>query len=177
MRKKAVLITAGMALIAVLAVVAVNLMERSPPDIADPEPPHRTHIREHLAGTGLAFEPVEGNGLRYYTLHSADRQLAGFVLLGTEEGWTGPIHLFVRTDPAGVIERVQVWHHTETPIYVVGLDAFLATFAGYKADATLTWQEDVHGITGATMTAQAIIAAVRGAGSAASQRGIFRRGP
>jgi Na+-translocating ferredoxin:NAD+ oxidoreductase RnfG subunit len=103
--------------------------------------------------------------------------LAGFVFLGSEQGWGGPINLFVKTDVAGMIQRVYVWHHTETPFWVVGLDDFLADFAGYRADAELRWQEDVHGITGATVTAQAIIAAVHEAGRAAYQQGIFiRRG-
>jgi Na+-translocating ferredoxin:NAD+ oxidoreductase RnfG subunit len=53
------------------------------------------------------------------------------------------------------------------------MEEFLATFSGHKADAELIWQEDVHGITGATTTAKAIIAAVHEAGRVAYQKGIF----
>jgi Na+-translocating ferredoxin:NAD+ oxidoreductase RnfG subunit len=123
----------------------------------------------------LTFIPIARNDFVYYELYTTDEQLAGFVFLGTEEGWGGPINLFVKTDAAGIIQRVYVWHHTETPIYVAGMDTFLATFAGYKAEAELIWQEDVHGITGATVTAEAIIAAVHGAGRASYQKGIFIR--
>ncbi|MCI2425821.1 FMN-binding protein, partial [Candidatus Acetothermia bacterium] len=69
--------------------------------------------------------------------------------------------------------HVHVWHHTETPIYVVGLDAFLVTFANHRAEAELIWQEDVHGLTGATVTAEAIIAAVYRPGQIAYRKGIF----
>ncbi|MCL0095826.1 FMN-binding protein [Dehalococcoidia bacterium] len=176
MAKKGIIVIAIIAIIALITVFAafgLNLFEQPPPDIVEQEPPHRAYLKGFLADTGLTFIPVVRNDFAYYELHTADQQLAGFVLLGTEEGWGGPINLFVKTDAAGVIQHVHVWHHTETPIYVVGMDAFLATFAGYKADAELIWQEDVHGITGATVTAEAIIAAVYGAGRAAHQKGIF----
>jgi len=136
---------------------------------------HRIYLGNFLADTKLTFTPVVKNDFAYYALHTAAGQLAGFVFLGTEDGWAGPINLFVKTDAAGIIQRVHVWHHTETPIYVIGLDSFLATFAGYKAEAELIWQQDVHGITGATVTAEAIIAAVYGPGRIAHQKGIFIR--
>jgi Na+-translocating ferredoxin:NAD+ oxidoreductase RnfG subunit len=153
------------ALIAVVAAYALGFFVQ----------PHRAHLRDLLAGTGLTIVPVVRDDFAYYELYTADEQLAGFVFPGTAEGWGGPINLFVKTDAAGVIQRVHVWQHTETPTHVVGLDAFLATFAGHEAGAELVWQEDVHGITGATVTAEAIIAAVNGPGSKAQQRGIFIR--
>ncbi len=128
-----------------------------------------------MAATGLFFVPAEKNGFVYYELHCDDRQLQGFVFLGDEEGWGGPINLFVKTDRAGIIQRVHVWQHEETPIYVVGMDEFLATFVAHRAESELTWQEDVHGITGATVTAEAIIAAIYEPGITAYRKGIFQR--
>ncbi|MBT9163315.1 MAG: Electron transport complex subunit RsxG [Chloroflexi bacterium] len=176
MAKKGIIviaITATVALITVFAAFGLNCFDQPPPDILEEQPPHRPYLEEFLADTGLTFVPILSNDFAYYKLHTADEQLAGFVFLGTEDGWAGPISLFVKTDAAGIIQRVHVWHHTETPIYVVGMDAFLATFAGYKAEAELIWQEDVHGITGATVTAEAIITAVYGPGRAARQKGVF----
>jgi uncharacterized protein with FMN-binding domain len=163
--KKGIIVIAIIALIAVVVVVGFNLFEQPPP--------HRAYLRGFLAGTELTFAPVVSNDFAYYKLHSADEELAGFVFLGTEEGYVGPINLFVKTNAAGIIQHVYVWHHTETPIFVVGMDEFLATFANKTAEAELIWQEDVHGITGATTTAKAIIAAVHEAGVAAYQKGIF----
>ena len=178
MFKKAIIIIATIViitLVAVLAAFALNLFEQPPPDIVAQEPPHRAYLQDFLADTGLTFVPIIKNDFAYYKLHTADEELAGFIFLGSEEGWAGPINLFVKTDDAGIIQRVQVWRHTETPIFVVGMDDFLATFADYKAEAELIWQEDVHGITGATVTAEAIITAVYKPGRTAYQKGIFIR--
>jgi len=160
------------ALITALVVFGLNLLE-DPPKVIEQQPPHRAYLSVFLADTGLTFVPAVRNDFAYYELRTVDEQLTGFIFLGVEEGWGGPINLFVKTDAAGIIQRVHVWHHTETPIYVVGMDAFLATFADYKAEAELIWQEDVHGITGATVTAEAIIAAVYVPGRMAYQKGIF----
>jgi len=144
--------------------------------IADPavDPPHRDHLRAFLADTGLNFIAAVKDDLRYYELRDRAERLQGFVLLGREEGWGGPIDLFIQTDRAGIIERVYVWRHKETPIYVVGLNAFLETFAAHPVQAQLVWRKDVHGLTGATFTAEAIIAAVGRAGRMAQQKGVFR---
>ena len=178
MVKKAITVIAiivTITLVVVLSVFALNFFEQPLPDIVEQPLPHRTYLKEFLTNTGLTFFPVVRNDFAYYELHTADQQLAGFVFLGSKEGWGGLINLFVKTDVAGVIQCVQVWHHTETPIYVEGMDAYLATFAGYKAEAELIWQKDVHGITGATVTAEAIIAAVYRPGRLAYQKGIFIR--
>jgi len=172
MVKKGIIVIASLALITVLVVLGLNFL-KGPPAVIEQPPPHRSYLRDFLADTGLTFVPVARNDFAYYELRTVDEQLAGFIFLGVEEGWGGPIHLFVKTDAAGIMQRVHVWRHSETPIYVVGMDAFLGTFADYKAEAELIWQEDVHGITGATVTAAAIIAAVYGPGRTAYQKGIF----
>jgi uncharacterized protein with FMN-binding domain len=175
MNKKRIIVIGIIALITVVAVVAVvGLIEQPPPNNVELEPAHRARLRDLVGGMELTFEPVP-DPVAHYILRTADKELAGFVFLGTKEGARGPINLFVITDAAGIIQRVYVWHHTETPRYVVELDVFLGTFAGHNAEAVLIWQEDVHGITGATKTATAIIAAVHEAGDAAYQKGIFIR--
>lgn len=167
------IVIAILPLISVLAAFGLNQAIDSSPAIAQQEPEHRAYLRDFLVDTGLTFVPVVRNDFVYYKLHTADDQLVGFVFLGRKEGWGGPIDLFVKTDAAGIIQRVYVWRHRESPGYVVGLDEFLETFVGHKANAVLTWQKDVHGITGATVTAEAIIAAVHEPGQTAYQKGIF----
>ncbi|HAZ30281.1 TPA: hypothetical protein DCY65_01760 [Candidatus Acetothermia bacterium] len=144
--------------------------------VADPwagEPAHQEHLAALLANTGLTFTAATKDDLNYYRLYDSAGRLQGFVLPSTEQGWGGPIELFVQTDPAGVIARVFVWRHQETPIYVVGLEDFLRSFRVRPAQAQLVWQRDVHGLTGATVTAEAIIAAVRRAGTLAQEKGVF----
>lgn len=165
----------GIAIVAVIIIFGLGCSNQLLLEIVKQEPPHRAYLKEFLADRRLIFVPAVKNDFIYYELYTADEKLAGFVLLGTEEGFIGPIDLFVKTDTAGIMQRLQIWQHTETPIYVMGMDAFLATFTGYRAEAGLTWQKDVHGITGATVTAEAIITAVYGSGKAAYQKGIFIR--
>ena len=172
MFKTGIIVLAIIVLIIAGALLVPGWLEQPLPDIVEP---HRPYLEEFLAGTGLTFHPAVRNDFAYYELHTADEELAGFVFQGIEEGWAGPISLFVKTDATGTIERVHVWHHTETPIYVVGLDDFLATFAGFQAMDELIWQNDVHGITGATDTADAIILAVYEPGAVAYRKGIFVR--
>ncbi len=66
-----------------------------------------------------------------------------------------------------------MWHHTETPIFVhpVRLREFLNTFANHGVDTELKWQTDIHGLTGATVTAEAIIREVHELGIRA--KGIY----
>lgn len=178
MSKKAMAVIVTIVIIILLAVLttfALNFFEQPSLDIAEQGLLHQTYLKDFLAETELTFVPVVRNDFAYYELHTADQQLTGFVFLGTEEGWAGPINLFVKTNVAGIIQCVQVWRHTETPIFVVGMDDFLATFADYEAEAELVWQEDVHGLTGATVTAEAIITAVYGSGRTAYQKEIFIR--
>lgn len=137
------------------------------------EPPHQDHLRAFLADTGLTFTAAIKDGFSYYELYDNEGRLQGFVLLGSEEGWAGPIYLFVQTDLAGIIKRVSVWRHEETPIFVIDLDAFLKTFTAHPAPAQLAWQTDLHGLTGATVTAEAIISAVRWTGTQAQEKGVF----
>lgn len=137
------------------------------------EPAHRDYLRAFLVDTGLTFTAAVKDDFSYYALYDDAGLLQGFVLFATEEGWGGPIDLFVQTDLAGTIERVYVWRHEETPIFVMDLDAFLKTFTAHPATAQLIWQEDLHGLTGATVTAEAIIAAVQRVGSLAQTKGLF----
>ena len=109
MVKKSLIIIAVIALITMVAVFGLNRFEQPPPGIPDiiaQEPPHLTYLKDFLADTGLTFVPATKNDFAYYKLHTADEELAGFIFLGNEEGWGGPINLFVKTDAAGIIQRL-----------------------------------------------------------------------
>ena len=58
---------------------------------------------------------------------------------------------------------------------MIGLNDFLITFRNHKAEAELRWHTDIHGLTGATFTAEAIIKAVRDVGIKAYEKGVFSR--
>lgn len=119
----------------------------------------------------------EKDGFAYYELRDADGDLQGFVFLGEEEGYGGPIRLFVKVDSEGRIQKAHVWEHSETPVYVhpMKLGEFLDTFTTQKIGTELKWQTDIHGLTGATQTAESIIRGVRKLGIRAKERQIFKK--
>jgi len=196
MKSKIIVNTAIAALIIVGIVIGINIALRPDqaadvpeavvPEAVVPEPtktqmpaqniqkpPYESYLADFLAESGYSFSQKEVNGFIYYELLDAANNPAGFVLPGVGQGWAGPMFMFVKTDTAGVIRLVHVWQHSETPIYVVDLDSFLYTFAGFKAGEELEWQSDIHGLTGATLTAEAVIAAVHDIGQNAMANGIF----
>jgi len=136
-------------------------------------PPYEEYLDAFMADTDLAFTQRMKNDFIYYEVFRADNTHMGFILPAIGEGWGGPINMFIKTDLSGTINRIHIWHHLETPIYVVDLEQFLSTFTGFKVEEKLLWQTDVHGLTGATLTAEAIITAVQKTGQKAFEKGIF----
>ena len=191
MKSKSIAITAFAVLIIVGIGIGVSIAIRPTQDIERPEraipdpaeiespaqivqkPPYENYLKAFLTDTGYTLSQAQKNDFVYYELFSGVNDPVGFVLPGVGEGWGGPIFMFIKTDTVGTIRRIHVWHHSETPIYVVDLEGFLSTFAGFMAAEKLIWQSDVHGLTGATLTAEAVIAAVRDVGQTALEKGIF----
>jgi len=131
------------------------------------------YLEQFLSDTGLTSIPSERNGFSYYILNNNENEKAGFVFKAQGDGWGGPINMFVKTDMLGNIKRVYVFDHLETPIYVVDLDNFLNSFMNFRIDTDLVWQKDIHGLAGATLSAEAIIEAVNNVGTQAFEKGIF----
>ncbi len=176
--KKRLNIAIGIAVVVMMASVFIFALQgkgRQQAQILAEELPYRTHLEAFLEDSGLTSVRKEKDGFAYYELRDADRDLYGFVFLGKEEGYGGPIRLFVKTDTKGIIQRAYVWEHRETPVFVppVKLGEFLDTFADHRIDAELKWQTDIHGLTGATITAESIIREVRELGIMAKEKKIY----
>lgn len=176
--KKRFIIVTGIAVVVMVTSVFIFALQgkrRQLVQISAEGGSYRTHLETFLEDSGLTSVRKEKEGFTYYELRDTDGDLQGFIFLGEEEGYGGLIRLFVWTDIKGIIQRIDVWQHNETPIVVPPdeLRRFLDTFVPKRAEAKLEWQQDVHGITGATITAEAIIKAVYEQGLAAYERGIF----
>lgn len=78
-------------------------------------------------------------------------------------GYAGPVPVLVGLTPAGKITGVALLEHHETPAYVAPLAGgdFLRQFAGRSVTDPLRLDEDIDGVTRATVTATAITAGVR----------------
>ena len=78
------------------------------------------------------------------------------------KGYGGDFNLALSIGPDGLIRRVQVISHNETPSYVTGLDTFLSAFQGKDAKKPIVI-EDVRALdamTGATVTKKAFQSAI-----------------
>lgn len=176
--KKRLIIVTGLAVVVVMTLVFIFTIlakRRQSSEIVAEEALYKVDLEAFLEDSGLTSVRKEKEGFSYYELQNVYGDGQGFIFLGEEEGFGGPIKLFVKTDLEGIIQRIDVWQHKETPIVVppFELRRFLDTFVPKRAEAKLEWQQDVHGITGATITAEAIIKAVHEQGLAAYEREIF----
>lgn len=101
-------------------------------------------------------------------------RLAGLAVLGAAAGYAGPdapVRAVVGVGAGAgagappAVERVELLPSAETPLYLGRLaDArFLERFRGKRLDAPFRLGRDVDAVSGATVTAEAVCAAVRGA--------------
>lgn len=114
-----------------------------------------------------AFTLVDGGGT----------SLLGVVFRSTEvaevpRGYAGPLPLLVGLDREGTITGVRLLEHNETPSYVGAIEQgdFLRQFVGRSLGDPLRLDEDIDGVTRATVTAAAVTEGVRLASRAAGRR-------
>jgi hypothetical protein len=93
---------------------------------------------------------------------------------GVPRGYAGPVPVLVGIDPGGIITGISILDHRETPSYVAGVESrsFLDQFTGRRVTEPLELDNDIDGVSRATVTAEAVTAGVRRASRAAAA-GIF----
>ena len=107
-----------------------------------------------------------------YEAYTPDRDgapsLLGAVFRTTEvtavpRGYAGPVPVLVGLDREGTITGVVLLEHNETPSYVVGVEDqdFLRQFTGRTIHDPLRLDEDIDGVTRATVTATAVTEGIR----------------
>ncbi|MAU12502.1 MAG: hypothetical protein CL607_21955 [Anaerolineaceae bacterium] len=108
-----------------------------------------------------------------YATVDGSEEVIGYAMAGTASGYGGPILMMVATDPDGNITNVAVVEHGETPNFFHQLDLqnYYDQFPGMDYSDALILGDDIDGISGATLSseavAQSIRQAVRGIGGAA----------
>ncbi len=73
-----------------------------------------------------------------------------------ERGYNGPIEMMVGCDLDGTISHVHLIQHSETTSLVGKLEEFLGQFIGKNINSPFQLDQDVDGITGATITSKAV---------------------
>lgn len=78
-------------------------------------------------------------------------------------GFGGPIHILVGMDLSGHLVGIKILEHNETPYFVKGFDEpwFSDQFVGKGLGDPLEIGQDLEGLSGATISARAVAAAVR----------------
>ncbi len=76
------------------------------------------------------------------------------------QGYAGPINLLLSLDERGRLRGVRYVASNETPSYIEGLDHWLAGLAGIDLSREGLSPQRVDGLTGATVTSQAALAAI-----------------
>lgn len=105
---------------------------------------------------------VRQEGQLYIGLNG-EGQIVGYAAAAGAPGYSGPIEMLVAIDPAGQIQGVQVVSQSESPGFfrlVTGSD-LLEDYSQKAFDDPLQLDEDLDAVSGATLSAEGVAAAVR----------------
>lgn len=117
-------------------------------------------VPELLPGT--AQVRTEG---QLFTALDADGNLIGYAALGSAPGYGGPIDILVAVDPEGNILNTQVVTERESPGFfrLVNSSDLIEEYNGRLVTDALQLGQDLDAVTGATVSAEGVAAAVRAA--------------
>ena len=127
---------------------------------------HQMYLREQRA-IGMLI-PYSYPGVSMAMQHStirrmdsrldADGELLGYVFFAESHGYSGVIHVLVGFDPEGTVLGVRIISHTETPGLgsLITRETFIDQFTGLHMPAPGA----IDGITGATISVNAVLRAV-----------------
>jgi hypothetical protein len=119
--------------------------------------PVRPLVPNVLPGTHI----VETEGEIYIAYEKTGRVI-GYAATAEATGYGGPTYLLVGVDPQGVIIGIQIIEQRETPGFFTLLrdNRFVQQFLGLSPTQPLDLGQDIDGVSGATLSAQAVADAV-----------------
>ncbi len=117
-------------------------------------------VPELLPGT--AHVRTEG---QIFIALDANDAIIGYAALGSAPGYGGPIDMLVAIDPNGSILGTLVVTERESPGFfrLVGSSALMTGYNGRSVTDSLQIGQDLDAVTGATVSAEGVAAAVRSA--------------
>jgi uncharacterized protein with FMN-binding domain len=136
-----------------------------------------SQVLSHLQSSfseGTNFHKINDNPLLLEAHNVKSETFSGYLAIGKAQGWGGPLHTATIIDKNGVIERVVLIDHKETPSFFFKIQRhqFLQQFTGRKISDPFVLDADIDSVTGATMSSRAITEAIR-EGSHAAGKKIF----
>lgn len=135
-------------------------------------------VREAMP-QGERFEKLSGQVYAAYADESQEDPI-GYVALGEASGYGGPMTVAVAVNPSGVIQKVVIAEHKETPAWIkqVQRSDFLQSLTGRAYSESFAVGQDLDGVTGATTSSKAIAqAALDGSRKAAQVIGLPVQSP
>jgi len=164
--KKVILLTLGIVCLLATLVLAVTY------EVAKPRMAEQARLAEETALKQIlpdadSFTQKTVDGISYFEAMKG-RDLTGYCVRVTGEGYGGYIRMMVGIDPSGVIKGVMVLKHHETPglgskigeIRPGEKDAwFLRQFVG-KGARSVDVKRNIDAITGATISSRAVTDAI-----------------
>lgn len=112
---------------------------------------------------GATRVELQGGVYAGYTGSPEPNMLVGYAGTSESIGYAGPIELLVGVDPAGSIIGLEVIEHRETPSFfqLLGEQQFFQQMLGLDYSTPMRIGQDLDGVGGATISAEAVAAAVR----------------
>ena len=112
--------------------------------------------------------PDSGHKMNHFSVHDANDRLVGYVFSSEDlapevRGFGGKIHLAVYVDPNGSLINFHILSSNETPAYLDLLGDWQNGLKGHKLFQPQTFA-DVHAVTGATVSSEAILSALENSG-------------
>lgn len=108
-----------------------------------------------------AFEKLDGKYPSYQIFDKNSGSL-GYAVIAHASGYGGEISVLTILNEQGVIKNIEVLENVETPLYFAKAinNGFLEELKGKKLTELAAQQEEIDGISGATMTSEAILSSV-----------------
>ncbi|WP_119072110.1 FMN-binding protein [Aggregatilinea lenta] len=97
-----------------------------------------------------------------FVAYNASHEIVGYAAAADATGYGGPVYLLVGVDPDGEIAGIQVIEQRETPGFYALLrdNRFVQKFLGRKLDQPLVLGDDIDGVSGASLSANAVATAI-----------------
>ena len=126
---------------------------------------HAHHSLDLVDPVQKIFPDAEGlrpHGSIYQVIDQKGDQL-GWAGTGTASGYGGPLLIVVGIDSSGTVVGARVVEERETPIFwrMVRAETYLARISGSHYERVDFDYQEVAGVTGATRSAEAIVASLR----------------
>jgi NosR/NirI family transcriptional regulator, nitrous oxide reductase regulator len=110
------------------------------------------------------IQPGNGGVFTGYRINDAGEEIVvGYALAAQATGYGGPLAMMVGTDPDGTITGITVIEHRETPNFFRQLErqGFYDQFLDADYTRRFYVGEDLDGVSGATLSAEAVASSIR----------------